>query len=80
MYFYRPPNTLKITVILTILHLNCCTGSKIERSVADFGQGVPRLPATNDDDSPDIEPIYGSQNYRINGMITIVAFIKWSFD
>lgn len=69
MFFtsHRPPITLKIAVILSILHLNCCIESRVQRSVSDFGQRVSRLPVANDDDVPDIEPIFGSQNYRING-------------
>lgn len=63
----RSPNTLKISVILSLLHLNYCIERKVERSVSDFGQRVSRLPVSNDDDTPDIEPIFGSQNYRING-------------
>lgn len=54
-------------MIFSILHLCCCIDNKVERSVSDFGQRVSRLPVTNDDDLPDIEPIFGSRNYRING-------------
>lgn len=49
------------------MHLNNCIGIKVRRSGSDFDQRVQRLPVSNDDDQPDIEPIVGSQNYRING-------------
>ncbi|KAJ6646366.1 Protein smoothened [Pseudolycoriella hygida] len=62
-----PAIALKLSVILLILHLSCCFQNTVKRSVSDFGQRGSRLPGSNDDDIPDIEPIVGSQNYRING-------------
>lgn len=64
---FRLPNTLILSVILSILHLGYCV-RKVQRSVSDFGQGVSRLPGNNDDEQPVIEPISGSQNYRLNRM------------
>lgn len=59
-------------MILLLLHLSYCLG-EVQRSVSDFGQRVSLLPVSNvDDELPAIEPIFGSQNFRINGRNVLI--------